>query len=126
MNRIKVVASKIKSIKLSQIIASCLLATMLVLATTSSNFALAASNKSNTTYPTDDGNLEGVQYSDENNVESLDNVDDFVTPTEQAKLLDPSQIPAKKQPILDRSDPDANLLEKTKQMFDDAADFSGN
>lgn len=126
MNRIRVIISKIKSIKLSQVIASCLLATMLVVATAFNNSAFAASNKSSTSYPTDDGNLNGLQYSDENNVESLNSVDDFVSPSEQAKLLDPAQIPAKKQPILDRSDPDAKLLEKTKQMFDDAADFSAN
>ena len=126
MNRIKVAASKIKSIKLSKIIASGLLATMLVVATAFDNSALAASNKSNTTYPTDDANLNGLLYSDDDRVESLDSVDDFVSPGEQAKLLDPAQIPAKKQPILDRSDRDAKLLEKTQQMFDDAADFSGN
>ena len=83
---------------------------------------LAAANKSATTYPTDDKNLEGLLYSD-SKAESLDSVDDFVSPQTQKELLDPSQIPAKKQPILDRSDPDAKLLEKTGQMFDDAADF---
>ena len=86
---------------------------------------LAAANKSATTYPTDDKNVDGLLYSD-SKAESLDSVDDVVSPATQRKLLDPAQIPAQKQPILDRSDPNAKLLEKTGQMFDDAADFSGN
>ena len=80
---------------------------------------IAAANKSKTTYPTDDSNLEGVLYGDET-PESLDSVDDFVSPTTQKQLLDPTQIPAKKQPIIDRSNPDNKLLEKTGQMFDDS------
>ena len=126
MNRIKVIFSNISSIRLSRIVVSCLLATILVVGTAFNHSALAASNKSSTTYPTDDGNVSGLQYSDSDRVESLDSVDDFVSPSEQAKLLDPAQIPAQKQPILDRSDPDAKLLEKTAQMFDDAGDFSAN
>ena len=86
---------------------------------------LAAANKSATTYPTDDKNVGNLLYSD-SKAESLDSVDDVVSPATQRKLLDPAQIPAQKQPILDRSDPNAKLLEKTGQMFDDAADFSGN
>lgn len=86
---------------------------------------LAAANRSATTYPTDDKNMDGLLYSD-SKAKSLDSVDDVVSPRTQKKLLDPAQIPAQKQPILDRSDPDAKLLEKTGQMFDDAADFSGN
>ena len=88
--------------------------------------AIAAANKSNTTYPTNDKNVSGLLYSDSEQVESLDNVDDFVSPQRQKELLDATQIPAKKQPILDRSDPDAKLLEKTKQMFEDAGNFSAN
>ena len=86
---------------------------------------LAAANKSATSYPTDDKNVDGLLYSD-SKAKSLDSVDDVVSPATQKKLLDPTQIPAQKQPILDRSDPNAKLLEKTGQMFDDAADFSGN
>ena len=86
---------------------------------------LATSNKSATTYPTNDKNAEGLLYSD-SKAESLDSVDDFVSPETQDRLLDPAQIPAVKQPILDRSDPNARLLEKTGQMFDDAGDFSAN
>lgn len=80
---------------------------------------LAAANKSKTTYPTDDQNLDGVLYGDRE-VDSLDSVDDFVAPATQKKLLDPSQIPAVKQPIIDRSNPDNKLLEKATQMFDDS------
>ena len=78
---------------------------------------------SKTTYPTDDNNMNGLLYSDSDRVESLNNVDDFVSPEEQKQLLDPTQIPAKKQPGIDRSDPSNKLLEKTRQMFDDAANF---
>lgn len=87
---------------------------------------LAAANNSETTYPTDDNQVEGLLYSDSDKAESLDNVDDFVSPQRQKELLDPTQIPAKKQPAIDRSNPDNKLLEKVGQMFDDAGDFSAN
>ena len=115
------------SINPTKIITSSLLATALFLTTTlSSGMALAASNNSATPYPTDDNNVEGLLYSDSGKAKSLDSVDDFVNPRTQSKLLDATQIPAEKQPILDRSDPDAKLLEKTKQMFEDAGNFSAN
>ena len=87
---------------------------------------LAAANKSETTYPTNDNKVDSLLYSDSNQVKSLNNVDDVVSPQRQKELLDPAQIPAQKQPAIDRSNPDNKLLEKTKQMFDDAADFSAN
>ena len=87
---------------------------------------LAAANQSQTTYPTNDRQVDGVLYSDSNRVESSNNVDDVVSPQMQKKILDPAKIPAEKQPAIDRSNPDNKLLEKTKQMFDDAADFSAN
>ena len=86
---------------------------------------LAAANNSDTTYPTDDNRLEGLLYSD-NKAESLKSVDEFVNPQKQAELLDPTEIPAEKQPAIDRSNPDNQLLEKVGQMFDDAGDFSAN
>ncbi|MGL5794843.1 MAG: DUF6658 family protein [Waterburya sp.] len=92
----------------------------------SSSTLLAAANKSETTYPTNDKQVEGLLYSDSNKAESLDSVNDFVSPQTQKALNDPSQIPAVKQPGINRFDPDNQLLEKTKQMFDDAADFSPN
>ena len=127
MNKLQIVINSIKSVRLARIIASSLLSLVLFFATFySSDSALAASNKSSTTYPTDDGDMNGLLYSDDNNVDSLDDIDDFVSPSRQKELLDPAQIPAKKQPRLDRSDPDAKLLEKAGRMFDEAADFSGN
>ena len=86
---------------------------------------LAAANNSDTTYPTDDNRLEGLLYSD-NKAESLKSVDEFVNPQRQKELLDPTQIPAQKQPAIDRTNPDNQLLEKVGQMFDDAGDFSAN
>ncbi len=80
---------------------------------------IAAANRSETTYPTDDNNIEGKLYGDKS-AESLNSVDDLVSPTAQKQLLDPTQIPAKKQPIIDRSNPDNKLLEKAGQMFDDS------
>ena len=86
---------------------------------------IAAANKSKTTYPTEDKDLEGLLY-DDDNAESLKSVDDFVDPATQDRLLDPTQIPAVKQPIIDRSNPDNKLLEKTGQMFDDSGVISDN
>ena len=88
-----------------------------------SSTLIAAANKSQTTYPTDDKNVEGLLYG-ENNAESLNSVDDFVSPATQDKLLDPTQVPAVKQPIIDRSNPDNKLLEKTGQMLDDSGVLS--
>ena len=90
-----------------------------------SSTLIAAANKSRTTYPTDDKNLEGLQY-DNDNAKSLNSVDDFVDPATKDRLLDPTQIPAVKQPIIDRSNPDNKLLEKTGQMFDDSGVISDN
>ena len=87
---------------------------------------LAAANRSTTTYPTADDRLEGVLYSDSDRPEALDSVDDFVSPQKQAELFDPAQTPATKQPAIDRSNPDNQILEKIGQMFDDAGDFSAN
>ncbi|MDJ0596931.1 MAG: hypothetical protein QNJ72_44400 [Pleurocapsa sp. MO_226.B13] len=123
----KTLINKIRRLDLTKIVISFLLFTTLFLTTAfGNNTAIAAGNKSETTYPTNEENLEGLLYSDSDKVESLSSVDDFVSPQRQKELLDPTQIPAKKQPILDRSNPDAKLLEKTKQMFDDAANFSAN
>ena len=65
----------------------------------------------------------GLIYSKSQKVESLDSVDDFVSPEQQQELLDPDRIPTLQQPIINRADPDNKLLEKTKQMFDDASNF---
>ena len=84
---------------------------------------IAAANRSETSYPTDDSNVEGKLYGDES-AESLNSVDDLISPSTQKQLLDPTQIPAKKQPIIDRSNPDNKLLEKAGQMFDDSGVLS--
>ncbi|MEM7759125.1 MAG: hypothetical protein AAF298_13505 [Cyanobacteria bacterium P01_A01_bin.40] len=84
---------------------------------------IVASNQSQINYPTDDSKVEGLLYSNSSEVDSLNSVNDFISPEQQKKLLDPAQIPAEKQPILDRSNPNAKLLEKTKKMFEDAGNF---
>ncbi|WP_052055685.1 DUF6658 family protein [Myxosarcina sp. GI1] len=67
---------------------------------------------------------EGLLYPNTTSSKSLYSNDDFVSPERKKELLDPKQIPApKQQPNLDRSDPNARLLEKTGQMFEDASDF---
>ena len=81
---------------------------------------IAAANNSKTSYPTNDDKVEGLLYSDDNNEKSLDSVEDLISPETKEVLLDPTQIPAKQQPIIDRSNPDNKLLEKVGQMFDDS------
>jgi hypothetical protein len=88
-----------------------------------SSTLLATANKKETTYPTDDDQVEGLLYSNSDKPTSLNSVDEFVDPQTQQALKDPSRIPEVKQPGINRFDPDNQLLEKTKQMFDDAADF---
>ena len=126
MKKLQIATNMIDKLRLKQIVISCFLAMVLCLSTAFNSNAIAAANKSNTTYPTNDKNVSGLLYSDSDRVESLDNVDDFVSPQRQRELLDATQIPAQKQPLIDRSDPDAKLLEKTKQMFEDAGNFSAN
>lgn len=65
----------------------------------------------------------GLTYSKSPKVESLDSVDDFISPKQQQELLDPDRIPNLQQPIINRADPENKLLEKTKQMFEDASNF---
>lgn len=66
---------------------------------------------------------EGLLYPNTTSTKSLDSDKDFVNPELRKELLDPTQIPAKKQPTPDRSNPNARLLEKTGQMFNEASDF---
>ena len=88
-----------------------------------SSTLIAAANRSETTYPTDDKNVGGLLY-DGDNAESLKNKDDLIDPKIQDRLLDPTQIPAVKQPTINRTNPDNKLLEKTGQMFDDSGVLS--
>lgn len=62
-------------------------------------------------------------YSNSKDIKSLNNVDDFVSRETQEKLLDATQIPAEKQPLVDRGNPDSKILEKIVQMFKDASEF---
>lgn len=67
---------------------------------------------------------EGLLYPNTTSSKTLDSDKDFISAERKQELLDPTQIPAKQQrPNLDRSNPDAQLLEKTGQMFEDAAEF---
>jgi hypothetical protein len=68
-------------------------------------------------------NSSKIQYPGSTGVESASSKNDFATPSQQKKLMNPSQIPAQRQPIVDRSNPDAKLLEKTGQAFKDASSF---
>ncbi|HEY9768163.1 MAG TPA: hypothetical protein V6C71_06580 [Coleofasciculaceae cyanobacterium] len=65
----------------------------------------------------------GLLYSKSKKAKSLDSIDDFISPKKQQELLNPSQIPTLKQPTINRANPENKLLEKTKQMFEDASNF---
>lgn len=65
----------------------------------------------------------GLLYSKSKKVKSLNSVDDFISPKQQQELLDPREIPSPRQPIINRANPENKLLEKTKQMFEDASNF---
>lgn len=56
-------------------------------------------------------------------VKSVNSKDDFASPEIQRKLNSPAQIPAVKQPIVNRADPDSQILEKIGQAFEEASDF---
>lgn len=70
-----------------------------------------------------DNNDRVLLYPGSNDVKSADSRDDFTSPQRQKELLDPRQIPAPQQPVVNRSDPDAKILEKVGQSFKDASEF---
>lgn len=72
-------------------------------------------------YLADNGGV--LLYPAKGEVKSADSRDDFVSPEQQRELLNPGQVPAVKQPVIERSDPDAKILEKIEQSFKDATDF---
>lgn len=72
-------------------------------------------------YLADNGGV--LLYPASGEVKSADSRDDFASPQRQKELLDPGQIPAVKQPVIDRADPDARILEKVGQTFKDASGF---
>ena len=142
MNFLKKLTSMFNKSFFSKIVANFLLVAVLLVTTVSnpgdrldlnsnnidrdsfgSSTLIAAANRSETTYPTDDKNVGGLLY-DDDNAESLKNKNDLIDPKIQDRLLDPTQIPAVKQPTINRTNPDNKLLEKTGQMFDDSGVLS--
>ena len=142
MNFFKKLTSMLNKSFFSKIVANLLLVAVLLVTTVSnpgdrldlntnnasqdsfgSSTLIAAANRSETTYPTDDKNVGGLLY-DGDNAESLKNKNDLIDPQIQDKLLDPTQISAVKQPTINRTNPDNKLLEKTGQMFDDSGVLS--
>jgi len=103
----------------------------------SSTSALAASRNDNITSNLVD-QVEEAVYSGSSSVKSSmemnsskavnpansDTSSKFLSADQKAKLLDPAQIPAVKQPAVDRSDPDNKLLEKAVKAFDNAKDLA--
>ena len=110
---------KITELNITRIIAGLLLGIILFATTACNNRQVSESREALFT-----GKQEtGLLYSKSKQVKSLDSVDDFVSPKKQQELLDPNRIPTPKQPAINRADPKNKLLEKTKQMFDDADNF---
>ena len=107
-----------KKPEIKRLATAFLLATFFLVA--SSTGALAASNQSQTTYPTDDENIKGMLYSNNDRVDSSKFPNDLISPEIQKQVLEPTLIRAVKQPNIDRSDPNNKLLEKTGQIFKDA------
>ena len=101
----------------------------------SSTSALAASRDGNITSNIVD-KVEEAVYSDSSSVKSSNSKDvrasnakastndEFISAEQRAKLLDPAQIPAVKQPAVDRSNPDNRLLEKAAKAFDNAEELA--
>ncbi|NJN86540.1 MAG: hypothetical protein HC881_09790 [Leptolyngbyaceae cyanobacterium SL_7_1] len=65
----------------------------------------------------------GLLYPGSGDVESVNSKDDFANTETQRKLNSPAQIPAVKQPIVNRADPDSQILEKVGEHFEDASEF---
>lgn len=73
--------------------------------------------------PAREKETDNIQYRGPDEPKSLKSKDDFVSPKRQKELTNPGQIPEKKQPVINRFDSDAKLLEKTGQTFKDASEF---
>ena len=111
--------SKIWHLKLNRIITGLLLSIILLVTTACNKQAVSTRQVDFST-----GKQEvGLTYSKSKQVKSLDSVDDFVSPQQQQQLLNSKRIPSVRQPIINRADPENELLEKTKQMFEDASNF---
>jgi hypothetical protein len=86
-------------------------------------FAIATT-KPSTTAPE---KTEGILYpGNSGQPDSLRNKDDFYSLEEQKELMSPNNFPEKKQPQINRADPNAKILEKTGNMFKDASEFLGD
>jgi hypothetical protein len=128
----KKLINSVRNLQLGKIMAAFLLG-IVVLTTTACASGTQLSSRSVESPDQFNGQVKiakGLIYSDsDDEIKSLKSKNDFVSPEQQKRLLDPTQIPAEKQPILNRSDPNAKLLEKTAQMFEDAKatpDFTNN
>ena len=114
------ISNKLQQLKIHRIITGFLLGIILLITTACNNKDLSKAQKTDLST----GKQEvGVIYSKSKNVKSLDSTDDFVSLEKQQELLNPKQIPSPKQPNINRANPENKLLEKTKQMFDDAGNF---
>lgn len=126
-----------KKLEIRKLATAFFLAAFVFLA--SSTSALAASRSGNVTSNVVD-KVEEAVYSDSSSVKSsnskdirssnaikpsnADSSNQFFSKEQKDKLLDPTQIPAQKQPIIDRSDPDNKLLEKAAKAFDSAEELA--
>ncbi|MBE9043986.1 hypothetical protein IQ255_06135 [Pleurocapsales cyanobacterium LEGE 10410] len=116
----KRISQALKELSINRIIISLLLGIILLATTACSNPRVSKAKEADLTT----GKQEtGLIYSKSQKVKSLDSVDDFVSPKQQQELLDPNRIPSPKQPNINRANPENKLLEKTKQMFEDAGNF---
>jgi hypothetical protein len=80
-----------------------------------------AATKPSTTAPE---RTEGILYpGNSGQPDSLKNKDDFYSAKEQKELMSPNNFPEKKQPQINRADPNAKILEKTGNMFKDSSEF---
>ena len=114
------ISDKLQHLKLNRIITGFLLSIILLITTACNKQEVSKARQADLST----GKQEvGLTYSKSQKVESLDSVDDFISPKQQQELLDPDRIPTLQQPIINRADPENKLLEKTKQMFEDASNF---
>jgi hypothetical protein len=129
----KKLLNSVRNLQLGKIMAVFILGIVVLATTACTNRGSQLSSRSIESPTQFNGQVKvakGLIYSDSSDeIKSLKSKNDFVSPEQQKRLLDPTQVPAEKQPIFDRSDPDAKLLEKTAQMFEDAKatpDFTNN
>ena len=112
--------SILQRLKINRIVVGLLLGIILLVTTACNETDISKSKEADLST----GKQEvGLLYSKTKKVKSLDSIDDFVDPKEQQELLNPSEIPTHQQPAINRADPENRLLEKTKQMFEDASNF---